>query len=94
MQGPEHPHPGKRFSTSGFPRVAYLPDTPGGQKVSNMYFAEPSLQLDVCCLSCKVQAIVNREACVFPPLLMYLKPVLGCKRIQNWVGIYPGNRDI
>ncbi|XP_044253813.1 protein deltex [Tribolium madens] len=33
IQGPDHPHPGKEYYAVGFPRVAYLPDCPKGQKV-------------------------------------------------------------
>ncbi|KAL5016672.1 hypothetical protein ScPMuIL_006261 [Solemya velum] len=33
IQGPEHPNPGKRFSTRGFPRYGYLPDNQRGRKV-------------------------------------------------------------
>ena len=33
IQGPEHPHPGKRYSTRGFPRIGYLPDNEQGRKV-------------------------------------------------------------
>lgn len=33
IQGPEHPHPGKRFSCRGFPRVCYIPDNDKGRKV-------------------------------------------------------------
>ncbi|XP_048582474.1 E3 ubiquitin-protein ligase DTX4 isoform X2 [Nematostella vectensis] len=33
IQGPEHPHPGNRYHTSGFPRTCYLPDNQKGQKV-------------------------------------------------------------
>lgn len=33
IQGPEHPHPGKRFSCRGFPRVCYIPDNEKGRKV-------------------------------------------------------------
>lgn len=32
-QGQEHPHPGKRYFASGFPRLCYLPDNTKGQKV-------------------------------------------------------------
>ncbi|XP_072034589.1 E3 ubiquitin-protein ligase DTX4-like isoform X2 [Amphiura filiformis] len=32
-QGEEHPHPGKRYSSRGFPRHCYLPDNPIGQKI-------------------------------------------------------------
>ncbi|XP_060605008.1 E3 ubiquitin-protein ligase DTX1-like [Ruditapes philippinarum] len=32
-QGPEHPNPGKKFSTRGFPRIGYLPDCDKGRKV-------------------------------------------------------------
>ncbi|KAL4224215.1 putative E3 ubiquitin-protein ligase dtx2 [Mactra antiquata] len=32
-QGPEHPHPGKRFTARGFPRIGYLPDCDKGRKV-------------------------------------------------------------
>ena len=34
IQGDEHPHPGKRYSTRGFPRIGYLPDNEKGRKVS------------------------------------------------------------
>ena len=34
IQGEEHPHPGKRYSTRGFPRIGYLPDNEEGRKVS------------------------------------------------------------
>ena len=34
IQGPEHPHPGKRYSCRGFPRVCYIPDSDKGRKVS------------------------------------------------------------
>ncbi|XP_062595606.1 E3 ubiquitin-protein ligase DTX1-like [Saccostrea cucullata] len=33
IQGPEHPHPGKRYTCRGFPRVCYLPDSEKGRKV-------------------------------------------------------------
>jgi len=33
VQGNEHPHPGKRFYTQGFPRQAFLPDNPKGRLV-------------------------------------------------------------
>lgn len=33
IQGPEHPNPGKRFTTKGFPRCCYLPDNEKGRKV-------------------------------------------------------------
>lgn len=33
VQGDEHPHPGKRFYTQGFPRTAFLPDNPKGRLV-------------------------------------------------------------
>ncbi|XP_022086169.1 E3 ubiquitin-protein ligase DTX4-like isoform X2 [Acanthaster planci] len=32
-QGPEHPHPGKRYSARGFPRHCYLPDNEIGRKI-------------------------------------------------------------
>ncbi|KAK7471615.1 hypothetical protein BaRGS_00035712, partial [Batillaria attramentaria] len=32
-QTKEHPNPGKRYSGAGYPRKAYLPDTPEGRKV-------------------------------------------------------------
>ncbi|XP_077995297.1 E3 ubiquitin-protein ligase DTX4-like [Glandiceps talaboti] len=32
-QGPEHPHPGKRYSARGFPRHCYLPNNDKGRKV-------------------------------------------------------------
>ncbi|XP_070572581.1 E3 ubiquitin-protein ligase DTX4-like isoform X2 [Ptychodera flava] len=32
-QGPEHPHPGKRYSARGFPRHCYLPNNEKGRKV-------------------------------------------------------------
>ncbi|XP_064612188.1 LOW QUALITY PROTEIN: E3 ubiquitin-protein ligase DTX1-like [Liolophura sinensis] len=32
-QGPEHPHPGKRFTARGFPRYGFLPDNEDGRKV-------------------------------------------------------------
>uniref|UniRef100_A0ABM0LWG7 E3 ubiquitin-protein ligase n=1 Tax=Saccoglossus kowalevskii TaxID=10224 RepID=A0ABM0LWG7_SACKO len=31
-QGPEHPHPGKRYSARGFPRHCYLPNNDEGRK--------------------------------------------------------------
>ncbi|KAF2363639.1 Zinc finger C3HC4 RING-type [Trinorchestia longiramus] len=34
IQGPEHPTPGRPYYLLGFPRTAYLPDTPKGRKVS------------------------------------------------------------
>ncbi|RZC40797.1 deltex [Asbolus verrucosus] len=33
IQGPDHPNPGKEYYAVGFPRIAYLPDSPQGQKV-------------------------------------------------------------
>ena len=33
VQGPQHPNPGRPYRQIGFPRVTYLPDTPGGRKV-------------------------------------------------------------
>lgn len=33
VQGPDHPHPGKRYSAYAFPRTAYLPDNEKGRKV-------------------------------------------------------------
>ncbi|XP_060064588.1 E3 ubiquitin-protein ligase DTX4-like [Ylistrum balloti] len=33
IQGPDNPHPGKRYSTRGFPRVGFLPDNEKGRKV-------------------------------------------------------------
>jgi len=33
VQGREHPNPGQPYHTNGFPRVAYLPDNPKGNKV-------------------------------------------------------------
>ncbi|KAK3717703.1 hypothetical protein QZH41_009794 [Actinostola sp. cb2023] len=33
QQSQEHPHPGKRYYVSGFPRICYLPDNGKGQKV-------------------------------------------------------------
>lgn len=33
IQGPDHPNPGREFYAVGFPRVAYLPDSPKGRKV-------------------------------------------------------------
>ncbi|XP_047737111.1 uncharacterized protein LOC108677886 isoform X3 [Hyalella azteca] len=33
IQGPEHPSPGRPYFLIGFPRCAYLPDTPKGRKV-------------------------------------------------------------
>lgn len=38
FQGPEHPHPGRRFTSRGFPRVGYLPDNDRGRKVSFCHF--------------------------------------------------------
>lgn len=35
-QGPEHPHPGRRFTARGFPRTGYLPDTDRGRKILKM----------------------------------------------------------
>lgn len=32
VQGPEHPHPGKRYNVVGFPRKAYLPLTGEGEQ--------------------------------------------------------------
>lgn len=32
IQGPEHPHPGRRYSARGFPRHGYLPDNEVGRK--------------------------------------------------------------
>lgn len=37
VQGPEHPHPGQRYSTRGFPRIGYLPDNEKGRKVSREF---------------------------------------------------------
>ncbi|ESO91623.1 hypothetical protein LOTGIDRAFT_122173, partial [Lottia gigantea] len=36
-QGPEHPSPGSRYSTYGFPRVGYLPDNEKGRKVLQLF---------------------------------------------------------
>ncbi|GAB1611268.1 protein deltex-like [Argonauta hians] len=36
IQGPEHPNPGKRFTTKGFPRCCYLPENDKGRKVLNL----------------------------------------------------------
>ncbi|XP_078528016.1 E3 ubiquitin-protein ligase DTX4 [Lissotriton helveticus] len=33
VQGPEHPNPGKNFTSRGFPRHCYLPDNEKGRKV-------------------------------------------------------------
>ncbi|XP_018565304.1 protein deltex [Anoplophora glabripennis] len=33
IQGPEHPNPGREFYAVGFPRIAYLPDSPKGRKI-------------------------------------------------------------
>ncbi|XP_071495239.1 E3 ubiquitin-protein ligase DTX4-like [Diadema antillarum] len=32
-QGPEHPSPGKRYTSRGFPRMCYLPDNEMGRKI-------------------------------------------------------------
>ncbi|KAK7506038.1 hypothetical protein BaRGS_00002760 [Batillaria attramentaria] len=36
IRGPEHPHPGRRFTARGFPRTGYLPDTDRGRKILKM----------------------------------------------------------
>ncbi|XP_036369369.1 E3 ubiquitin-protein ligase DTX4 [Octopus sinensis] len=36
IQGPEHPNPGKRFTTKGFPRCCYLPENEKGRKVLSL----------------------------------------------------------
>ncbi|XP_069134982.1 LOW QUALITY PROTEIN: E3 ubiquitin-protein ligase DTX4-like [Argopecten irradians] len=36
VQGPDNPHPGKRYSTRGFPRVGFLPDNEKGRKILNL----------------------------------------------------------
>ncbi|XP_065196518.1 probable E3 ubiquitin-protein ligase DTX2 [Sycon ciliatum] len=33
VQGPEHPNPGNRYSTHGFPRVCFLPHNADGEKI-------------------------------------------------------------
>lgn len=33
IQGPDHPNPGHEYYAVGFPRVAYLPDSPKGRKI-------------------------------------------------------------
>ena len=33
-QGPEHPHPGERYATQGFPRIGFLPNNASGRKVT------------------------------------------------------------
>ena len=33
IQGQEHPNPGQPYSVEGFPRVAYLPSNPEGEKI-------------------------------------------------------------
>lgn len=33
IQGPDHPNPGREYYAVGFPRIAYLPDSPRGRKV-------------------------------------------------------------
>ncbi|KAL3856849.1 hypothetical protein ACJMK2_011560 [Sinanodonta woodiana] len=33
IQGPEHPHPGKRFSARAFPRIGFLPANERGKKI-------------------------------------------------------------
>lgn len=39
-QGPEHPHPGRQYSASNFPRMAYLPDSPEGlEALHGLYLA-------------------------------------------------------
>ena len=40
LQGPEHPSPGQPYIADGFPRVAYLPDTPDGcRALHGLYLA-------------------------------------------------------
>ena len=40
VQGPEHPSPGRPYIADGFPRVAYLPDTPDGcRALHGLYLA-------------------------------------------------------
>lgn len=36
IQGPEHPNPGQRYTTPGFPRVAFLPNNTKGTKVLSL----------------------------------------------------------
>jgi len=39
-QGPEHPNPGQTYQPNGFPRVAYLPDSPEGlEMLHGLYIA-------------------------------------------------------
>lgn len=33
IQGDDHPNPGREYYAVGFPRMAYLPDSPKGHKV-------------------------------------------------------------
>ncbi|KAJ8975954.1 hypothetical protein NQ317_011922 [Molorchus minor] len=33
IQGPDHPNPGREYYAVGFPRIAYLPDSPKGRKI-------------------------------------------------------------
>ena len=49
IQGDEHPHPGKRYSTRGFPRIGYLPDNEKGRKVS-MAFSIKFVSLVSACI--------------------------------------------
>ena len=36
VQGPEHPHPGRAYTSPGFPRLAYLPDSDQGQSLLHL----------------------------------------------------------
>ncbi|CAH0564263.1 unnamed protein product [Brassicogethes aeneus] len=33
IQGPDHPNPGREYYAVGFPRIAYLPDSPKGRRI-------------------------------------------------------------
>ena len=37
LQDPSHPNPGKPYTLEGFPRVAYLPNSPQGNKVGYIW---------------------------------------------------------
>jgi deltex-like protein len=40
VQGPEHPHPGRPYHPVGFPRSAFLPDSPAGERaLHGLYLA-------------------------------------------------------
>jgi len=36
VQGPEHPHPGRPYTSPGFPRLAYLPDSREGRRLLHL----------------------------------------------------------